>query len=292
MSRWAHGTSPAKWCEELGGGDRAGLARLGRVDELGDWPLTSSAYSGCSGSRHTSSPVSRPAVARRARPSRRRWRSGPRRSQPSATTIAAGQRGDVDQPLGALAARVGEAVRSTSRPSASVLLTSIVVPSSAWTMSPGLTARPPTACSRSRRRRPITRTGSLSSAIAADRLDHRGAAATCRTSSPASSAAGLIEIPPVSNVTALPTRPSSGAVRRRPARSRRRISRGALGRALGDRGERAHAPLERISSSSSTVGSDPEPLGGRRAYSASAVGRQVVGRACCRGRAPGSARRR
>jgi hypothetical protein len=97
---------------------------------------------------------------------------------------------------------------STSRPSASVLLTSIVIPLRAVTMSPGFTAWPdgrfsvaPTT--------PTTRTGRRSRAIAA-------IAAT--TAAPPDMSnfmfhigeAGLIEIPPESNVTALPTSPSTG----------------------------------------------------------------------------------
>ncbi len=99
---------------------------------------------------------------------------------------------------------------STRRPSASVLLISIVVPFAAVTMSPGRIAWPdgmfsvaPTT--------PITRTGSPSRAIAPT-------AATTAAPPDMSNfiscifAAGLIEMPPVSNVTALPTRPSTGPV--------------------------------------------------------------------------------
>ncbi len=97
---------------------------------------------------------------------------------------------------------------STSRPSASVLMTSIVVPLAAVTTSPGLTAWPdgmfsvaPTTA--------MTRTGSRSSAIAS--------IAPSTVAPPDMSnfisnilLAFLIEMPPVSNVTALPTSPSTG----------------------------------------------------------------------------------
>jgi hypothetical protein len=97
---------------------------------------------------------------------------------------------------------------STSRPSASVFVTSIVVPSSARTTSPGFVATPLIAFSVA----PMTattRTGSPSCAIAA---------VASRTAAPPDMSyfmsgiwpAGLIDSPPVSWVTALPTRPRSG----------------------------------------------------------------------------------
>ena len=98
---------------------------------------------------------------------------------------------------------------STSRPSASVLLTSIVVPSSARTMSPGLTAPPSTRFSVAPTR-PITRTGAWSSASAQTASitaapPHMSNFISCIP------AAGLSEIPPESNVTALPINAISGA---------------------------------------------------------------------------------
>ena len=92
---------------------------------------------------------------------------------------------------------------STSRPSASVLRISIVVPVLARTMSPGLTAWPlgmfsvaPSTLT--------TRTGRPSRAIAP--------VASSTAAAPDMSnfislifSAGLIEMPPVSNVTPLPT---------------------------------------------------------------------------------------
>ena len=96
----------------------------------------------------------------------------------------------------------------TRRPSASVLLISIVVPFDAVTMSPGRIERPfsmfsvaPTT--------PITRTGSPSRAIAPTAWT---TAAPPDMSNFISCifAAGLIEMPPLSNVTALPTSPSTG----------------------------------------------------------------------------------
>ena len=97
---------------------------------------------------------------------------------------------------------------STIRPSASVLLTSIVTPVLARTMSPGLTEWPdgmfsvaPTI--------PATRTGSPSAAIAP--TDSTTAAPPDMSNFISCIfAAGLIEIPPESNVTALPTNPSNG----------------------------------------------------------------------------------
>ena len=106
---------------------------------------------------------------------------------------------------------------STSRPSASVLTTSIVVPVFARTMSPGLSAWPDGRFSVA----PITattRTGSPSAAIAP--------VASSTAAPPDMSnfislifVAGLSEIPPESNVTALPTRPEHGPGRASAARS-------------------------------------------------------------------------
>ncbi len=89
-----------------------------------------------------------------------------------------------------------------------MLLTSIVVPVMARTMSPGFIADPlivfsvePTTAS--------TRTGSSSSAIAR-RRPSTAAPPDMSNFISCMLAAGLIERPPVSWVTALPTRPSSG----------------------------------------------------------------------------------
>ena len=99
---------------------------------------------------------------------------------------------------------------STSRPSASVLMISIVTPLDAVTTSPGRIARPegmfsvaPTTAT--------TRTGSSSRAIASTAPS---TAAPPDMSNFISNIlfAGLIEMPPVSNVTALPTSPSTGPV--------------------------------------------------------------------------------
>ena len=133
---------------------------------------------------------------------------------------------------------------STSRPSASVLMISIVVPLAAVTTSPGLTAVPdgmfsvaPTTAT--------TRTGSRSSAIAS---------IAPSTAAPPDMSnfmsdillAPLIEIPPESNVTALPTSPSTGPLCVRPL-VLERDQLGLLHRALGHAGERAHAePLEAL----------------------------------------------
>jgi hypothetical protein len=96
----------------------------------------------------------------------------------------------------------------TSRPSASVLTISIVVPVRARTMSPGFIAWPDGRFSVA----PITvttRTGSPRRAIAA---------VAWSTAAPPDMSnfmsliprPGLIEMPPESNVTALPTKPSGG----------------------------------------------------------------------------------
>ena len=73
------------------------------------------------------------------------------------------------------------------------------------------------------------------------RLDHRARRRTCRPSCPACAAAGLSEMPPESNVIALPTRPSVGAS----AGAGRVVAQDdqlrLLGAARRDGGERAHA---------------------------------------------------
>ena len=91
-----------------------------------------------------------------------------------------------------------------------MLLTSIVTPDLARTMSPGLTERPDGMFSVAPIT-PATRTGRPSAAIAPT--------ASSTAAPPDMSnfiscifAAGLIEMPPESKVTALPTKPSSGPV--------------------------------------------------------------------------------
>ena len=97
---------------------------------------------------------------------------------------------------------------STSRPSASVLITSTVFPLALLRMSPGLIARPPGMFSVAGTT-PITRIGALSSAIA--RMAQATAAPPAMSSFIRSMpSAGLIEMPPVSNVMPLPTKPSTG----------------------------------------------------------------------------------
>ena len=95
---------------------------------------------------------------------------------------------------------------STSRPSASVFRISTVFPSALVTTSPGLIARPPGMFSVIGTT-PRQRTGRLSRAMAAI------AAITAAPPDMSSFilsmlSAGLIEMPPVSNVIPLPTRPS------------------------------------------------------------------------------------
>ena len=97
---------------------------------------------------------------------------------------------------------------STRRPSASVLLTSIVLPLAASTMSPGLTDRPlgrfsvaPTTATTfsGRRRRAIAASASMTAAPP-DMSNFISAIL----------APGFSDMPPLSNVTALPTNPSAG----------------------------------------------------------------------------------
>ena len=95
-----------------------------------------------------------------------------------------------------------------SRPSASVFSTSTRFPSAAVSTSPGRMARPPGMFSTAGTM-PITRTGGASSPIA--RMAPTTAAPpdmSCFMRPMPSD--GLIEMPPVSNVTPLPTSPSTG----------------------------------------------------------------------------------
>ena len=99
-----------------------------------------------------------------------------------------------------------------SRPSASVLITSTVLPDALFSTSPGLMARPPGMFS-AIGITPMTRIGAFSSASA--RMAHATAAPPAMSSFMRSmSAAGLMEMPPVSNVMPLPTSPSTGDARR------------------------------------------------------------------------------
>ena len=150
----------------------------------------------------------------------------------------AGQRGDVDQPLGALGDRVREAV-GEHEPALGVGVDDLD--------RDAVRGRDDIAGAHRATGRHVLRR--------ADHGDdpHRQLAAsrspasrrarprrrTCRTSSRTSCSAGLIEMPPVSNVTALPTRPSDRTRSVRPVvahRDERRL----LVRALRDRRERAH----------------------------------------------------
>ena len=90
------------------------------------------------------------------------------------------------------------------------MITSTVFPLALLRMSPGLIARPPGMFSVAGTT-PITRIGALSSAIA--RMAQATAAPPAMSSFIRSMpSAGLIEMPPVSNVMPLPTRPSTGLV--------------------------------------------------------------------------------
>ena len=145
---------------------------------------------------------------------------------------------------------------STSRPSASVLLTSIVFPFAAVTMSPGFTERSlgrfsvaPTT--------PTSFTGSCSRAIAAT-ASTTAAPPDMSNFISAIFAPGFSEMPPLSNVTALPTIPSSGPLglaggwMGRPTRAglvAHHDQRRLLRRALRHRRERAHAPREDLRTS-------------------------------------------
>ena len=154
-------------------------------------------------------------------------------------------------------------------------------------MSPGLTARPSSMFSVAPTR-PITRTGAWSSASAPTASitaapPHMSNFISCIP------AAGLSEIPPESNVTALPISAISGAFRRR-----RRRSRGGSAARSGSSPVRPRrtrpSPLADLVLVEHR-GLDPVLGGQLRAYSASA---RAAGRwtACCPDRAPGSARRR
>ena len=97
----------------------------------------------------------------------------------------------------------------TSRPSASVLITSTVFPDADVSTSPGFMARPPGMFSVVGTM-PITLIGALSRPIA--RIAQMTAAPPAMSSFIRSMpSAGLIEIPPVSNVMPLPISPSTGA---------------------------------------------------------------------------------
>ena len=94
------------------------------------------------------------------------------------------------------------------RPSASVLITSTVLPDALVSTSPGRIALPPGMFS-AVGTMPMTRIGAFSSAIA--RIAQATAAPPAMSSFICSIfSAGLIEMPPVSKVMPLPTRPSTG----------------------------------------------------------------------------------
>ena len=107
-------------------------------------------------------------------------------------------------------------------------------------MSPGLTERPLGRFSVAPTTATIL-TGSPSRAIARD-ASITAAPPDMSNFISAIFAPGFSEIPPLSNVTALPTNPSSGPAARRPALVAQRDQRRLLLGALRDRRERAHRP--------------------------------------------------
>ena len=119
-----------------------------------------------------------------------------------------GERGDVDQVRRSQLPRILQAVGENRRPSASVLMTSIVLPDIAICTSPGFCALPAGMFSVARTM-PMTFTLGLSSAIArmAPIIAAPPAMSYFIFSMPS---LGLIEMPPVSKVTPLPTNPSTG----------------------------------------------------------------------------------
>jgi hypothetical protein len=104
------------------------------------------------------------------------------------------------------------------------LITSTVFPLALLRISPGLIARPPGMFSVVGTT-PITRIGAFSSAIA--RIAHATAAPPAMSSFIRSMpSAGLMEMPPVSNVMPLPTRPSTGPAGAPGGSCRKTMSRG------------------------------------------------------------------
>ena len=240
MSRCAQGTSPTKFDRNARADDRAGLARFGRVVEVAVVALDQLVVLLVQRQPPDDLAACARRPRRRARRARRRCSSARRRCEPSATITApvSVARSTIRSAPSATAWQRQSA--STSRPSASVLLISIVLPLAAVTMSPGLIARPLGRFSVA----PTTATqpapAAPSAAIAATRLDHRGAA-------------GHVELhlrhlrPGLQRDAAAVERHGlADEAERRAARAGARLvahrdQRGLLRGALGDGGERAHA---------------------------------------------------
>ena len=176
MSRCAHGVSPAKRCRNSAPVIAPGRRPAGALLRSAKVPLTSSAYSAVQRQPpgELAGALRRP--RRPARTTRRRCRAGRRRSCPSATMTAPVRvaRSTSRSAPSAIAWAMQSA--STSRPSASVLLTS--------TRDAGERADDVARLDRARRSgrfsvaptTPITRTGSAEPRDRADRLDHGRAA--------------------------------------------------------------------------------------------------------------------
>ena len=160
------------------------MSRVAALDQL--------AYSSCSGRRQTSSPARSPAARDLGGPARRRCPSGPRRwsrARSRSPPVSVARSTSRSAPSSIACARQSA---STSRPSASVLLISIVVPVLRAHDVAGLHRAAATAGSRSRRSRATSAHRQLAArAIAADRARAPPRRRTCRTSSRASSPAGL-----------------------------------------------------------------------------------------------------
>ena len=143
MSRCAHGTSPVKRLRNSAATIEPRLAGLDRVDDVGVAALdrlrrSRRAAAAARRARRRAAPAS---VDGRA-PRRRRCRTARRGCRRSAVTIApvsVAKSTIRSAPSSTACARQSA---STSRPSASVLMISIVVPVLARTMSPGLSACP------------------------------------------------------------------------------------------------------------------------------------------------------
>jgi hypothetical protein len=277
MSTCAHGISPAKRARNaaavIGCARRSGVA----LTMSAYWPRIASSYIGSSGSRQTRSPVLAPAAATV-------WHHAssllitPANAAPRAVTIppvsvAMSTSRSAPSPI----AWVMQSA-STRRPSASVLLISIVVPSEAVTMSPGRMAWPegmfsvaPTT--------PMTRTGRLSRAIAPT-ASMTAAPPDMSNFISAILAAGLIEMPPVSNVTALPIRPSTDPLASAPS-YRRTMSAGSLW-APWATAPNAPIPCSARKSRPKTSTSTPASA---RARSARAAGVMSLAGVFCRSRA-------
>ena len=211
MSMWAHGSVAGELLQEHR--RRAGAAgAAARIDHVGD--LAANLIEVLVVERHRPAAVARAlrdvahGVAPRVRPSeqaRTRPSRGRRRTRPSASRHRRGASRRA-------AARTTSPSPRIRRPSASVLITSTVLPLAPVSTSPGFIARPPGMFSVVGTT-PTTRIGAFSSAIA--RMAQTTAAPPAMSSFIRSMpSAGLIEIPPVSNVIPLPTRPRTGRLRR------------------------------------------------------------------------------